>query len=236
MKTEAIILEVEKKIGYDFRQKELLTAALTHKSYANENPSGKVGNYERLEFLGDSLLGFAAAGCLYSHKPTLKEGDMSKHKAALVCEASLHRAALRLGIGAYIFMSKGARLGGGDSKPSILADVMEAITAAIYLDGGLEPALEFLRSNLFAHFDISAIVKEDSKSELQEYLASLNKVPEYRLISESGPDHEKSFEYAVYIGDEMYGTGVAGSKKQAQMNAAKQAINRLSEEGSQDVS
>lgn len=220
---------LEKKIAYVFKNKKLLLEAITHRSYANEHP-GCNYNYERLEFLGDSLLGFAAAKHLYFYKPKLKEGEMSKYKAKVVCEDSLCEAAKRLNIGEFILLSKGAVMTGGQNNPSILADVMEAITAAIYLDSDITKAMKFLDENIFKYFKVSNLQQDDSKSRLQEILAFTNRAPEYRLISSSGPDHNKTFKSAVYIDNVEYGTGIAGSKKQSQMLAAKEALKRINQE------
>lgn len=226
---------LEKKIGYKFKNIELLAEAITHRSYSNENPGYKA-NYERLEFLGDSLLGFAAARCLFSSPSLLKEGEMSKYKARLVCEESLCEIARRLGIGEHLLMSKGAAMTGGRDKPSILADAVEAITAAIYLDSDIRSALRFLDENLFKDLKISELQQDDSKSRLQEILALTNRIPEYRLISSSGPDHNKTFRSAVYIDNIEYGSGIGGSKKQSQMEAAKRAIDKINQEENDHVS
>lgn len=226
---------LEKNIAYVFKDKKLLMEAITHRSYANEHPRCNC-NYERLEFLGDSLLGFAAAGHLFLYKPKLKEGEMSKYKAKVVCEDSLYEAAKRLGIGEFLLLSKGAAMTGGRDNPSILADTIEAITAAIYLDSDITKAMNFLDENIFKYFEISDLQQDDSKSRLQEILAFTNRVPEYRLISSTGPDHNKTFKSAVYIDNVEYGTGIAGSKKQSQMLAAKEALERINQEEKDNVS
>lgn len=232
---EEKIKDLEEKLSYCFKNKDLLLEAITHRSYANEHSNCKV-NYERLEFLGDSLLGYAAARHLYLYSPKLKEGEMSKYKARMVCEESLFEAAKRLEIGDYILMSKGAKMTGGMKNPSILADVIEAITAAIYLDSDSSNALHFLDDNVFKYFKISDLNQDDSKSRLQELLALTNRTPEYRLVSSSGPDHNKVFETAVYIGNVEYGKGIGSSKKQSQMNAAKKAIDKIIQEEKNHVS
>lgn len=235
MKNVSGIENLERKIGYTFQDKQLLIKALTHRSFANENHDCHC-NYERLEFLGDSLLGFAAASHLFHYKPGLKEGEMSKYKAKLVCEDSLYEAAKRLGIGECVFMAKGAELTGGHDNPSILADVMEAITAAIFLESGMKAAIVFLQENVFQYYKISDLQQDDNKSQLQEILAHSGRSPVYRLLSSTGPDHNKSFTYGVYIGEKLFGIGVGSTKKQAQMRAAKEAIERIDREEKKDVS
>lgn len=221
---------LEKNIGYTFNNKDLLVCALTHKSYGNENRRFKNISYERLEFLGDSLLGFAAAAFLYKYTPCLKEGEMSKYKAALVCEDALSKTAVRLKIGDYLLMSKGTEMTGGRENHSILADTVEAICAAIYMDSDANNAIRFLEDNVLNNFAIPSI-KNDSKSRLQEILAVVGKKPEYQLLKESGPDHNKSFECAVLVDDTILGVGMGCSKKEAQMKAAQEALDKYRRSG-----
>lgn len=220
-----LLNELENKINYTFNDKKLLISALTHKSYGNENKLFHNISYERLEFLGDSLLGFATAGYLYKYKPELKEGTMSKYKAKLVCEEALSETASRLSIGKYLLMSNGMDMTGGRENHSILADVIEAVCAAIYLDSDINKAIKFLDENVLNNFAINEI-EEDSKSKLQELLAVHSKIPLYKLLSQTGPDHKKSFEVAVFVDDVELGRGVGFSKKEAQMCAARMALEK----------
>lgn len=220
-----LLAELENKIGYKFNDKDLLTAALTHRSYANENKMFNNISYERLEFLGDSLLGFVTADYLYKYNPELKEGTMSKYKSRLVSENALGKSAKRLSIGKYLLMSKGTVMTGGRENNSILADVMEAICAAIYLDSGIDEAVKFLYKNVLNNFIINEI-EEDSKSKLQELLAVHLKNPIYKLLSQTGPDHKKRFEVAVFVDDVELGRGTGFSKKEAQMCAARAALEK----------
>ncbi len=229
-----LLAELENKIGYKFNDKELLIRALTHRSYGNENKLFHNMSYERLEFLGDSLLGFVTADYLYKYSPELKEGMMSKYKAKLVCEDALSATASRLSIGKYLLMSKGTFMTGGRENNSILADVVEAICAAIYLDSNIDNAVKFLYENVLNNFLINEI-EEDSKSRLQELLAADLKTPSYKLLSQTGPDHKKSFEMAVFVDNVELGRGVGFSKKEAQMCAAKAALEKYNRVGENDV-
>ena len=222
----SLLSELENKIGYKFNDKDLLTSALTHRSYGNENKLFHNISYERLEFLGDSLLGFVTADYLYKYSPKLKEGTMSKYKSKLVSENALGKSARRLSIGKYLLMSKGTVMTGGRYNNSILADVMEAICAAVYLDSGIDEAVKFLYKNVLNNFIINEI-EEDSKSKLQELLAADSKTPSYKLLSQSGPDHKKNFEVAVFVDGVELGRGVGFSKKEAQMCAAREALKKI---------
>lgn len=147
--------KLEQKIGYSFKNRALLQTALTHSSYANERHDAACQSYERLEFLGDSILGLVTADFLYHHEPRLPEGKMTRLRAELVCEASLHKVALELGLGAYMRLGKGEEHTGGRERPSILADMVESIIAAMYLDGGLDRAREFVLSRVLNNVEIS---------------------------------------------------------------------------------
>lgn len=221
---------VENKIGYIFKNKDLLISALTHRSYANEHKEFTGVNYERLEFVGDALLGLVTSKFLYNVEPRLSDGEMSKYRAKIVCEENLYKVAKTLEIGEHILMSKGARMNGGADKSSILSDVIEAVTAAIYLDSDIESAADFLNRNVLNVCELDEIVKDDSKSRLQELLAAQDLMPRYELLSDLGPDHRKTFETAVYINDVEYGRGVGNSKKQSQMRAAERALKKIKQE------
>lgn len=212
------------RLGYRFKDPALLQKALTHSSYANEGRGSKESN-ERLEFLGDSVLGFVTAGYLF-HKDRGPEGELTKLRAALVCEKALHSYSLQLGLGDFLLLGRGERNTGGAERPSILADAFEAVTAAIYLDGGLEAARTFLMR--FLEKEASAHRKrhfKDYKTTLQEIIQqNPEEVLEYVLTGESGPDHDKQFQVEVHLNSNVIGTGKGRSKKEAEQAAAKEAL------------
>lgn len=218
----------EEKIGYGFKNPQLLKEALTHSSYANEN---SVASYERLEFLGDAVLDLVISRALFDKKPRLSEGELTKMRAAIVCEQSLSDCAKRLEIGKYIYFNKGEELSGGRERISILADVTEAVIAAIYLDGGFAPAEEFVIKNLGATIEAAIAGKafKDYKTELQELIQAQDNSEKivYREVSESGPAHRRVFEYEVLCGDKVLGKGTGATKKEAEQNAAKVALSVL---------
>ena len=212
------ITGLEEKIGYQFKNKRLLETALTHSSYANEKKS-RVYN-ERLEFLGDSVLSLIVSNLLYSNSHHLKEGDMSKMRANLVCEKSLAECAGKINLGKYLYLGTGEERTGGRERASVLADATEALIAALYLDAGFEKASEFVLSLILKGEYIS-----DYKTELQERIQSHSpEAPEYKIISETGPDHSKTFEAAVYVSGKMIGSGIGKTKKDAEQSAAKAAL------------
>lgn len=215
--------EFEKVIGYDFKNKSLLETALTHSSYANERQAGRECN-ERLEFLGDSVLGVITADYFYHNLAHLPEGEMTKKRAACVCEKSLHGFAKEINLGKYLYLGRGEDNTGGRTRASILADAFEAVIGAMYLDGGLESVRGFVLS-----FIREAAAKQlslrDYKTELQEII---QKNPaehlSYVLVGESGPDHDKRFEVEVRLNSNVVGCGIGKSKKLAEQQAAKQAL------------
>ena len=206
-------------LNYTFQNPALLETALTHSSYANER-SGAAYN-ERLEFLGDAVLGFLTAEYLYSNYPKMPEGELTKTRAAYVCEHSLATASRRLGLGERIRLGRGERSDGGGARDSILADAFEAVLAAMYLDGGLAPCRELV---------VSAVLSQepairDAKSRLQEVLQGQGRPgPVYRTVSESGPEHQKTFVVEVLIDGVPAATGAGRSKKAAEQDAAGQAL------------
>ena len=211
---------LEKNIGYTFRDKELLKTAVTHSSYANENRGGLNYN-ERLEFLGDAVLQLITSEKLFCENPTMPEGKMSKVRAALVCEDALAGYSTEINIGEYMLLGKGEEMSGGRHRPSILADAFEAVTGAIFLDGGMENAKKFvLRFLDAAHRSL-----QDYKTLLQEII---QKNPGERLsyvvTGETGPDHDKSFTVEVHLNSNIIGKGTGKSKKQAEQAAAKEAL------------
>lgn len=221
--------ELEKKIGYTFRNRRLLETALTHSSYANERHGEGCESYERLEFLGDSILGFTTAEFLYAHEPSLPEGSMTRLRAELVCESSLHKVALALDLGRYMRLGKGEERSGGRERPSILADMVEAIIAAMYLDAGLEQAKSFIMSRVLKDAEISEEHRsQDYKTVLQELVQrKADQHIAYELIGESGPDHNKRFTFRVSINGVSAGEGTGRTKKEAEQMAAKQALETL---------
>jgi len=221
--------DLEKKIGYTFRSPRLLKTALTHSSYANEKHEGDCESYERLEFLGDSILGFTTAEFLYAHEPALPEGSMTRLRAELVCESSLHKVALALDLGRYMRLGKGEERSGGRERPSILADMVEAIIAALYLDAGLEQAKSFIMSRVLKDAEISEEHRsQDYKTVLQELVQrKADQHIAYELIGESGPDHNKRFTFRVSVNGVSAGEGTGRTKKEAEQMAAKQALETL---------
>ena len=221
--------KLEAKIGYRFQNRELLRTALTHSSYANERHEGSCQSYERLEFLGDSILGLTAAEFLFQHQPPLPEGRMTRLRAELVCEASLHQVALKLELGRYMRLGRGEENTGGRQRPSILADMVEAIIAAMYLDSGMEQCRRFVHEMILKDAEISdAHRTADYKTQLQELVQrKSDQHISYTMTGESGPDHNKSFSFSVAINGVVAGEGTGRSKKEAEQMAAMQALEAL---------
>ena len=221
--------ELQECIGYWFRNDVLLTEALTHSSYCNENKHKMLSHNERLEFLGDSILGFVTAEYLFCGNRPLPEGKMTKVRADYVCESALYAVSCRLGLSENLRLGKGEISSGGKERVSILADIVEAVIAAIYLDGGMEPAKSFILNKVLCDIDFSAPVgKRDYKSALQEEIQkNPNAVIEYRLIDESGPDHDKTFYAAVFVNGNCCGEGSGKTKKEAEQYSARQALEAL---------
>lgn len=212
-------------IGYSFKDKELVTTALTHSSYANEMHDGTKYN-ERLEFLGDSVLSIVVSDYIYRHCPELPEGKLTKLRASLVCEKSLYIYAKQIDLGSHIRLSRGERHSGGDDRPSILSDAFEALIAAIYLDGGIEPASRFILRFVIPDIKSTKPKKfKDYKTSLQEII---QKNPEerltYVLVRETGPDHDKHFVVEVHLNSNVIGRGGGRSKKEAEQQAAREAL------------
>ena len=222
---------LEQKLGYKFNNINLLKNALTHSSYANEVRNGFSSN-ERLEFLGNSVLSIVVSDYIYKHYPNMPEGELTKLRASLVCEKSLCTFSRELELGSYLMLGKGEDKGGGRERDSILADAFEAVLAAIYLDGGMEPArrhvMNFVLREL-KHTDDE--VFKDYKTALQEII---QRNPEesvtYILIDESGPDHDKSFTVEVRLNSNVIGKGTGKNKKRAEQMAAKEALMLMGEE------
>ena len=219
------IIYFEKEIRYEFKDKNLLFNALLHSSYANEKKNPK-GSNERLEFLGDSVLSVVVSDYLYKNLTSVAEGDLTKLRASLVCEKSLHVFAKQINLGRYIFLGKGEENTGGRERPSILADAFEAVIAAIYLDGGMEAArkhiLRFIpeiptNGTKMAFGDFKTVLQEIVQKNPEEKV-------EYVLIGEEGPDHNKRFVVEVMLNSQVIGKGKGRSKKDAEQLAAKEAL------------
>lgn len=225
-----IIRKFEKRIGYTFKNKEYIQIALTHSSFANEHKQFKFN--ERLEFLGDSVLGLIVSDYLFNVRKDLPEGKLTKFRANVVCEESLSRVARNLEIGKFLFLGKGEKICGGRDRDSILADAVEAIIAAIYLDSGLESAREFILFNLrdIITNTVDGNIFRDYKTILQEIVQKKNGKLSYRLIAEHGPDHDKEFEMIVKSGQNILGEGKGKNKKEAEKEAARDALIKMGEE------
>lgn len=217
--------QFEEVIGYHYQNRTLMNEALTHSSYANEGHKG-LRNNERLEFLGDSILSLVVAEHLFTHYKHKPEGELTKIRAALVCEQSLYRFALKIGLGEYIHVGKGEEHTGGRHRPSILSDAFEAVIASIYLDGGLEEARKFVLGFIPEQLDLKKITAlNDYKTALQEIIQKNREEKiEYVLVKEAGPDHNKSFTVEVHLNSNVIGAGKGRSKKQAEQLAAKEAL------------
>lgn len=218
---------LERRLQYTFRDRELLREALNHSSYANEHRSG-LGSNERLEFLGDSVLGFVAAEFLFRGNQTLPEGDLTRMRAALVCEQSLYQVARELELGQYLNLGRGEEAGGGRQRQSILADAVEAVFAAVYLDGGIGAARDLIHRVLLSKAP-AAEERRDYKTTLQEVVQRRSgQVLTYHMVSQSGPDHNKTFLFQVRLNGESVGQGEGHSKKEAEQAAARDALERMS--------
>ena len=225
---------LESRLGYRFNDRGLLEHALTHRSKAHEDPSGGVADNESLEFLGDAVLGLVVAEALFRAFPGYSEGQKSKIKANLVSTAALAEMADQLGLGQHMILGRGEEKTGGRRKQALLADTCEALIAAIYLDGGLDPAQQFLTRELSSHIEDARKPEyfgRDHKSRLQERLQALGRpLPIYRVSGEIGPDHRKMFHVEVVVGDTVIAQGVGRSKKDAEQEAAKLAVDALKAE------
>lgn len=219
---------LEEKIGYTFRDRSLLENALTHSSYANEHREKGMPSNERLEFLGDSILGLVVADHLYRNRPDLPEGDLTRIRAALVCEGSLVEVAKSLDLGSYLKLGRGEESGGGRKRPSIQADAVEAMLAAVYLDGGIGQARKLIHDLILNQEREKIANGRDFKTTLQELVQrESGQVLSYRLTGESGPDHAKVFQMDVLLNGTSIGSGQGRSKKEAEQAAAKAAVCKL---------
>lgn len=226
--------KLQAKIQYKFSNKRLLETSLTHSSYSNEHKtSGSVCN-ERLEFIGDSVLGFVCAELLYNKYPSKPEGELSKLRSALVCETALDKYAKNIELGKYLLLGHGEDLAGGRERPSILSDAFEALIAAIYLDGGIEEAKKFVLPFLVDAIENDStthVLKRDYKTILQE-IAQQNpgEIIKYTVVSETGPDHNKCFTVNVYLNSNLLASGLGKNKKEAEQDAACKALKLMGEE------
>ncbi len=227
-KSEAIQAALENKFNYHFSNGSILFQALTHSSYANEMRMPKESNNERLEFLGDAVLELVTSEYVYQENKDLSEGDLTKLRASIVCEQTLSTCARDLELGDYLLLGKGEDASGGRIRDSILSDALEAIIGAIYLDGGFTNAKEFVQRFLLSGIKNKELFF-DSKTILQEIIqnGNNNQKIRYKLLSEEGPDHNKTFTIAVFIGNDQIGIGSGRTKKAAEQEAASLAIKKL---------
>jgi ribonuclease III len=232
--------ELEIIIGYSFRNRDLLLQALTHRSFVNEHEAEKLRNNESFEFLGDSVLGFLISSRIFQNYPELTEGELSKMKAYLVSAANLVKLAEGIRLGEFVRLSRGEEKTGGRSKRAIVVDAYEAIIGAIYLDGGVEAASDFVNRQVEAFLggqDLKQLTYGDFKSALQEHLHNLGRPePVYRVVDEIGPDHKKTFVVQVMIRDEVIAESSGRTKKEAQQAAARLAMESLKTSGLNAIS
>lgn len=223
-----MIKDLEAAIGYHFHNISLLQNALTHSSYANERWHNSLLSNERLEFLGDSVLGMLVAEYLYRNFPDRPEGELTRMRADMVCEGTLSATANRIGLGKHLMLGHGEEQGGGRTRDSILADAMESVIAACFLDGGLEAALQIVQKFILVEVPVTRLHNVDYKTQLQELVQQKkNQVLSYTLAGQSGPDHDKHFDVAVSLNGETVGVGSGSSKKRAEQMAARDAMEKL---------
>lgn len=226
---ETCIYKLEDIIKYTYKDKSILIHALTHSSFTNEKNKQSYSN-ERLEFLGDSVLNISISEYIFLNNPNLTEGEMTRARASIVCEAPLARCANEIGLGRFLLLGKGEELTGGRTRPSILADAFEALICSIYIDGGIEKAKEFIYRNLKNVIDdvIKGSSLTDYKTKLQETLQKKgDNRAVYEVLEEKGPDHNKFFVVQVKVGESVLGSGEGKSKKDAEQIAAKNALEKL---------
>ncbi|MCR5210425.1 MAG: ribonuclease III [Lachnospiraceae bacterium] len=218
---------IEDRIGYCFKDKNFIKEALTHSSFANERKINKLSCNERLEYLGDAVLELVSSDHIFRNYPSMPEGRMSKFRASLVCEEALAQCAERIGLGTLIFLGKGEEQSGGREKPSVTSDAFEALIGALYMDGGLDTARNFIMEHVLKNAE-EHLVTADPKSALQEKVQGMgHETIEYRVVSETGPEHDKSYSVELLIGGKVSGSGTGRSKKLAEKEAALEALRRL---------
>ena len=217
------LVEFQKEIGYEFSDTQLLRQALTHSSYANEKHMKKLSDNERLEFLGDAVLEIVSSDFLYHNYSNVPEGELTKLRASIVCEPTLAICTQQMNLGKYLYLGKGEDMTGGRTRKSILSDALEAVIGAIYLDGGFTNAKEFVLKYILTDIEHKKRFY-DSKTILQEEVQSKHEKLTYVMVSESGPDHNKSFTVEVQIGDKVISQGTGHTKKAAEQEAAYKAL------------
>lgn len=223
-----MIKELENAIGYRFQNISLLQNALAHSSYANERWHNSLMSNERLEFLGDSILGMLVADYLYRNFPNRPEGELTRMRADMVCERALAVVAGQIGLGEHMLLGKGEEQGGGRNRDSILADAVESVIAACYLDGGMAAAKQFVDRFVLTHVPVTKLNNADYKTALQELVQQKrNQTLSYTLVGESGPDHDKHFVVELALNGQVIGQGTGTSKKRAEQDAAKAAYEAL---------
>ena len=223
-----MLTKLEQGLGYTFRNKALLENALTHSSYANENRERHLPDNERLEFLGDSILGFVVAEYLYRNFPDKPEGELTRIRADLVCERNLAEAAATIELGSYLLLGHGEEQGGGRKRDSIVSDAMESVIAASFMDGGFAAAKEIIDRLILSNIPKGRPRNFDYKTAFQELVQrKKDQQIHYELTGESGPDHDKHFEVEVLLNGKAVGHGVGSSKKRAEQAAAEAAIEAL---------
>ena len=223
-----MIKDLEEAIGYRFHNISLLQNALTHSSYANERWHNSLRSNERREFLGDSVLGMVVADYLYRNFPDRPEGELTRMRADMVCETSLAQAAEKLALGSHLLLGHGEERFGGRTRASILADAVESVIAACYLDGGMEAAKGFIQRFILVEVPVTQLHNVDYKTALQELIQQKkNQNLSYRLVGESGPDHDKQFQVELSLNGEVIGCGIGSSKKRAEQEAARVALEKL---------
>ena len=223
-----MIKDLEAAIGYHFQNISLLQNALTHSSYANERWHNSLLSNERLEFLGDSILGMLVAEYLYRNFPDRPEGELTRMRADMVCETTLAAVANTIHLGDHLLLGHGEEQGGGRTRDSILADAVESVIAASFLDGGMEAAERFIRRFILVQVPVTKLHNADYKTQLQELVQQKrNQVLTYLLAGESGPDHDKQFDVQVALNGTVVGSGRGSSKKRAEQDAARNAIAAL---------
>ena len=225
-----MIKDLEAAIGYKFQNITLLQNALAHSSYANERWHDSLKSNERLEFLGDSVLGMVVAEHLYRNFPDRPEGELTRMRADMVCETSLALIAEQIGLGQHLLLGHGEETGGGRNRASILADAVESVIAASFLDGGMAAARSFIERFVLNRVPVRQLTNKDYKTALQELVQQKkNQTITYRLVGESGPDHDKTFLVEVSLNGTVIGEGTGTSKKRAEQDAARAALEQLSQ-------
>lgn len=223
------IENLENKLNYRFKKKSNIILALTHSSFANESKNENMESNERLEFLGDAVLNLVISEYIYSKYPDMPEGDMTKNRANIVCETSLEKCSTNIKIGKYLLLGKGEEITGGRTRTSILSDLFEAVIGAVFIDGGMSHAASFIKTHMrhIIQDSIDGYLFMDYKTKLQEKVQKdREKKIAYKTVKESGPDHNKKFIIQVRINGIVMGTGKGKNKKEAEQNAARDALKK----------